>query len=113
MAHSKLSFTHPVFGTTKIAPVGYDWLCLVIGPLSPLVRGDFKWAFIVLVITFIVGAIIPIFGAFISWGVFGVIYNKLYIKDLLDKGYQLSYVESHLTVHQLQAALELNINNSQ
>ena len=112
MAHSKITFTHPTFNTVKIAPVGYDWLILLIGPISPFLRSDFKWAAVVLISTFVVGAIIPVFGVWISWGVFGAVYNKMYIKELLEKGYQMTFIESQFTSEQLQGMLELKIIDS-
>jgi hypothetical protein len=80
----KIIFEHPQTGETKEAPVGFSWTMLFFGVFVPLFRGDFKWA----LITFL--AAIVTFG--ISWFVFPFIYNKLYIKDLLSKGFKVKDV---------------------
>lgn len=74
--HVKLR--HPS-GLLKDCKVGFSWTTFFFGAFVPLFRGDWKWFLIILVlcsITFSL-AIIP----------FWFIYNKLYIKDLLEKGY--------------------------
>ena len=68
-------------GVTKTVKVGFSWTMLFFGIFVPLVRGDWKWGLISIVLA-------PItFG--ISWLVFPFIYNKLYINDLKDKGYKV------------------------
>lgn len=68
-------------GVTKTVKVGFSWTMLFFGVFVPLVRGDWKWGLISIVLA-------PItFG--ISWLVFPFIYNKLYINDLKNKGYKV------------------------
>ena len=68
-------------GVEKKVKKGFSWTMLFFGVLVPLVRGDWFYFFITLVLA-------PLtFG--ISWLVFPFIYNKLYLERLLDKGYKI------------------------
>ncbi|MGL5382027.1 MAG: HrgC protein [Culicoidibacterales bacterium] len=58
---------------------GFSWTTLFFGLFVPLLRGDLKWAIIMLAL----GAIT--FG--LSWLVMPFIYNQKYIDDKLAKGY--------------------------
>lgn len=66
-------------GVVKECKVGFSWTMLFFGMFVPLFRGDFKWTLLYLVIsTFTMGLgviILPF------------VYNKIYIRDLLDSGY--------------------------
>lgn len=66
-------------GLLKEAKVGFSWTTLFFGCLTPLFRGDIKWALIMFVVAMLT------FG--ISHLVFPFIYNKIYIKDLISAGY--------------------------
>lgn len=67
-------------GLVKQIKVGFSWTTFFWGFFPALFRGDWKWALIMGIVAFIT------FG--ISWLVFPFIYNKLYIRDLLSKGYK-------------------------
>ncbi|MBT2756723.1 DUF2628 domain-containing protein [Mesobacillus foraminis] len=75
-------------GVLKEVKIGFSWTTFFFGFFPALFRGDLKWA----VIMFITGALIGVFtlgfGAWIPGIVFSFIYNKLYIKELLEKGYR-------------------------
>lgn len=75
----KVRLEHGVSNVLKEVKVGFSWTTFFFGVFVPLLRGDWKWALIMLIVSFIT------FGA--SWLVFPFFYNKLYIKDLLEKGY--------------------------
>lgn len=62
------------------AKYGFSWTFFFFGSLVPLFRGDIKWFFITLILVFFT------FG--ISQFVFMFIYNRLYLKDLLNSGYK-------------------------
>lgn len=66
-------------GMMKEVKIGFSWTTLLFGLFVPLVRGDLKWTIIMLILAFIT------FG--LSWLIFPFVYNKLYIKSLLEKGY--------------------------
>jgi uncharacterized membrane protein len=71
---------HTDSGLTKEVPVGISITVILLGFIIPLIRGDIK------------GAIIGVIFAFFMWIpgniIFAIIYNKMYIKDLLEKGYR-------------------------
>lgn len=67
-------------GVVKECKAGFSWTTLFFGLFVPLLRGDFKWSIIMLLLAIIT------FG--ISWLVVPFIYNKKYIISLLEKGYK-------------------------
>ncbi|WEV38789.1 DUF2628 domain-containing protein [Lactobacillus sp. ESL0680] len=74
----------------KEVKLGFSWTEFFFGWWPMLIRGDFKWA----IISFVINVVLFIFlGAFsaAAWYPYTLImaffYNKLYIKDLIAKGY--------------------------
>lgn len=70
---------HELLGEYKKVPFLYSWTSAVFGFWVPLFRGDLKWFFIFLIVgifTFNLGAVVLAF-----------FYNKIYIKNLIEKGY--------------------------
>ena len=67
-------------GQVKIVKEGFSWTMLFFGIFVPLYRGDWKWFLIILIAN--------IFTYGWSSVVFAFIYNKIYINDLLEKGYK-------------------------
>ena len=68
-------------GVTKQVKKGFSFTMLFFGIFVPLVRGDWKYFFLSL--------IAAIFTAGVSWLVFPFFYNKLYLNDLLNSGYEI------------------------
>lgn len=68
-------------GVTKQVKKGFSWTMLFFGIFVPLVRGDWKY--------FLITLIAAIFSWGISWLVFPFFYNKLYLNDLLNNGYEI------------------------
>jgi len=66
-------------GVSKEVKVGFSFTMLFFGLFVPLFRGDFKWTILALIIAIVTCG----FG----WLVMPFIYNKMYIKDLLERGY--------------------------
>lgn len=64
----------------KIVKLGYSWTTLLFGCFPALFRGDWKWFFIILIANMVTVNISTI--------VFSFLYNKIYINDLLEKGFQ-------------------------
>ena len=75
-------------GTLKQCKVGFSWTTLFFGFLAPLFRGDFKWTLIILALNFVIGMFSFGIGAFLVNFCFCFFYNRLYINDLLQKGYK-------------------------
>ena len=74
-------------GVTKNVKVGFSWTTFFFGFFPALFRGDLKWAVIMLVVEAVLGSFTLGIGAWISGVVFAFVYNKIYIKELIEKGY--------------------------
>ena len=81
----KLTMENPNTGIIKTAPVGFSWTTLFFGGFPSLFRGDIKW--------FIIQLIVDCFTFCVAVFVFPFICNKLYIKNLLEKGFKVKDVE--------------------
>ncbi|PIT96984.1 hypothetical protein COT82_00195 [Candidatus Campbellbacteria bacterium CG10_big_fil_rev_8_21_14_0_10_35_52] len=80
MAYTKIVFKNPKTGKIEEAPVGFSWTVFFFGIFPPLFRGDWKW--------FIIMILLALFTFGLSHLVFIFIYNKLYIKDLINAGFK-------------------------
>ncbi|EUB76977.1 Protein of unknown function DUF2628 [Pseudomonas sp. GM41(2012)] len=80
MAFTSVVFKNPNTGAMKEAPIGFSWTVFFFGFFPALFRGDFKWAAIMFVVA--------CFTFSLSNLVFMFIYNKLYVKDLINSGYK-------------------------
>jgi len=67
-------------GAVKNVKFGFSWTMFFFGFWVPVIRGDWKWAGISFLLSFLT------FG--ISWLVLPFLYNKLYINDLIAAGYR-------------------------
>ena len=75
----KIQLKHSTSNALKEVKLGFSWTTLFFSILVPLFRGDFLW-FIIMII-----ADSLTFG--IAWLIFPFIYNKIYLKNVLEKGY--------------------------
>jgi hypothetical protein len=75
-------------GGVKEAKVGFSWTTFFFGFFPALFRGDLKWAVIMFITAVLIGIFTLGFGAWIPGIIFSFIYNKMYIKELLEKGYR-------------------------
>jgi hypothetical protein len=85
MAYTHINFKNPVTGEMRRAPVGFSWTTLFFGCFPALFRSDWKWFAIMLVIAMITYGL--------SAFVFMFIYNKIHIKELINKGYKAVSIE--------------------
>lgn len=76
------------FGTLKQCKVGFSWTTLFFGFFAPLFRGDFKWGIIIFGFDILLGMFSFGIGALLANLCFCFFYNRLYINDLLGKGYK-------------------------
>lgn len=67
-------------GIVKECKVGFSWTTLFFGCFPALFRGDWKWMLIQIGCALITSGLSSL--------VFCFIYNKLYISDLLNKGFE-------------------------
>jgi len=99
MASSVITFKNNNTDEVKSAPVGFSWTAFLFGFFPMLCRSDWKWAAIVAVISIVAFGVVSQFApassgvAFWTGLVFGFIYNKLYIKDLVSQGYHAVSVD--------------------
>ena len=74
-----INLKHSQTGITRQVKLGFSWTTLFFGCFPALFRGDVKWAAVMFLVAF------PAFG--LSWFVFPFIYNKIFIREQLEKGY--------------------------
>ncbi len=72
----------------KEVKIGFSWTVFFFGFFVPLIRGDLKWAVIMFLLAFLLGYFTYGVGGVIVGLIFSFKYNKIYIKDLLLKGYK-------------------------
>lgn len=89
----QINLKHHQTGVVKLAPLGFSWTTVFGGVFVPLFRGDLKWCCIMM--------IAALFSFGMSWLVFPFLYNKLYVKDLIEKGFVPA---DDFSRNQLQAA---------
>ena len=87
-------------GLRKEVKVGFSWTVFFFGLFVPLFRGDLKWAAIMFFGTILLGfATLGIGGAVIGI-VMSFVYNKIYIKDLIEKGWNPVGEENRLLLEE-------------
>jgi hypothetical protein len=82
-------------GVTKEVKIGFSWTTFFWGFFPALFRGDLKWAAIMFITAAAVGAFTLGFGAWIPGIIFSFMYNKINIKELLEKGYRPADEQTH------------------
>ncbi len=78
---------HKESGLLKECTTGFSWTVFFFGLFVPLIRGDLKWAVILCVLSLIVGSFTFLIGAFVVNIIFALVYNKIYIRGVLERGY--------------------------
>jgi len=86
MSKMSLAMENPLSGIMKEAPIGFNWLLFFAPGLPPLMRNDFKTLFIIVLL------LIPTLGLIIP--IYALKYNKMYITNLLEKGYKVREVRN-------------------
>ncbi len=74
-------------GVVKEVKEGFSWTTFFFGFFPALFRGDLKWAAIMFITALAVGVFTSGLGAWVPGIIFSFMYNGIYIKDLLEKGY--------------------------
>ncbi|RDY71656.1 DUF2628 domain-containing protein [Halobacillus trueperi] len=87
-------------GVVKEVKVGFSWTTFFFGFIPALIRGDLKWAVIMFVTAMLAGISTLGIGAWIPGIIFSFVYNKIYIKGLLEKGYRPATESDQTTLEQ-------------
>ena len=99
MAYAKIYFENPRSGMVREAPVGFSWTTFFFGFFPALFRGH--W----------VGFLIILLSALVTFGllnlVFMFIYNKMYVRHLINDGYKAKSATADLEF--VQQKMNLNI----
>lgn len=82
-------------GLVKECKLGFSWTTFFFGFIVPLIRGDIKWALILCILSVVIGVPTMGIGASIVGIVFSFKYNKLYVKELLQKGFKPATEADH------------------
>ncbi|MFD1471009.1 DUF2628 domain-containing protein [Companilactobacillus mishanensis] len=78
----------------KQVKVGFSWTTFFFGFIPAIFRWDLKWFLIILIIEIIASIPTLGFGFSVVGIIFSFFYNRLYINDLIKKGYRPSDEES-------------------
>ena len=80
MAKCKIVLENPFNGHIREVPAGFSWTMFFFGFFVPLFRGDIKW--------FILCAILDLFTFGLYQLFFAFLYNNIYRKRLISKGFK-------------------------
>ncbi|MCZ0717403.1 DUF2628 domain-containing protein [Aerococcus kribbianus] len=73
----------------KLVKAGFSWTTFFFGFFVPLFRRDWKWALIIAVVQYALASILDSDSLSLAINVvLALFYNKVYINDLMNKGYQ-------------------------
>lgn len=105
-------------GTVKKVKIGFSWITLFFWIIPALLRKDLKWVFVMLAIS--AGAASVTFGiteslnalvigAAFSSIIFSLLYNKIYIEELLLNGYRPTDSESQEVLESSGMSMEIPV----
>lgn len=75
-------------GAIKNVKLGFSWTTFFFGFFPALFRGDLKWAAIMFISSCFIGLFTLGLGAWIPGIIFSFIYNQMYIREMMEKGYR-------------------------
>lgn len=73
----------------KEAPIGFSWTVLFFGLFVPILREDWKWFVVMLLLTLFLGPIVILYNLAMA-----MIYNRIFFRGLIKKGYTVVEVEA-------------------
>lgn len=93
----KINLVSP-YGELREVKIGFSWTVFFFGFLVPIFRGDVKWTVIMFVAS--------VLTAFLAQLVFCFVYNGIYVRELLGRGFKPadSYSKSVLIAKRYIAA---------
>lgn len=74
-------------GLRKEVKVGFSWTVFFFGFFVPLFRGDLKWSVIMFFGAILLAAATAGIGGLVLGIVMSFVYNKIFIKELIEKGW--------------------------
>ena len=92
---TSIKLLNPQTQENKEVPLGFSWTYFFFGFMVPLLRGDWKWAgisFAINLFTLGLGQLVLCF-----------LYNKLYLKGLVQEGFQALDADGKQYLNQLSA----------
>jgi hypothetical protein len=99
MAFATLHFEHPVMLGRRDAPVGFSWTSFFFGPFPALFRGHWAGAAILLLAALVT--------ADLSNLVFMFIYNKMFIRHLVQEGWRVTDATDDLQAIEVRIGMRL------
>jgi len=100
MAHNTIFFRHKISGQRRVAPVGFAWDVLLAGPFAFLIRKEWGWFAVMLVLTLLT--------LYISNIVLAFKVNRFYINWLVANDYKVERVKRG-SVDRLSDQLDMNL----
>ncbi len=83
----RVNLENPTTNQLKQVKVGFSWTTFFFGFWPALFRGDWKWFLILVALELVCGVWSYGIGSALVAVAFSFFYNKLYINDLLAKGF--------------------------
>ena len=86
--YMKIQLLNETSGERKDLKVGFSWTYLFFTLFVSLFRKDWKWLGIALLVAFLSSVVDMIFVNWVYSLVMAFFYNKIYAKELVEKGYK-------------------------
>lgn len=81
MASEVVVFRNAYNGQVRKVPIGFSWTTFFFGFFPALFRGDWKWAILQLLLSLVTVGLSGLYFMFA--------YNKIYLRELIDNGFEL------------------------
>ena len=94
---TRIAMKHKDSGMLSDGFYGFSWTSLFFGFFPALFRGDIVTSVVIFFVHIMVGMVIPIFGSVIVLVAWAFMYNNLYTKKLMEKGYAFAGSDSENT----------------
>lgn len=73
----------------KEAPIGFSWTVLFFGLFVPILREDWKWFVVMLLLTMFLGPIVIIYNFAMA-----LLYNRIFFRGLIKRGFIVAEIEA-------------------
>lgn len=89
MAFAKAILIKDEAHDAREAPIGFSWTVLFFGLFVPLLREDWKWFVVMLLLTMFLGPVVVLYNAAMA-----ILYNRIFFRGLIKKGYKMVEIEA-------------------